>query len=571
MDLSIGGKKFALALVFFVFGLGLFSAVNDSVTLDEIPHLGAGYLQLNSGKMLLNLEHPPLAKVLAATPLMLLDLEAPSIEEIAQNDKDAGEPYWLTQWNYGLKVIFGQKVSPETILFWARIPMILLLSLTAWFVYLLGRRLFGPTAGLIALVLFSLSPNFLAQGRLITTDVAAALGFISTLYFFHIYLEKQEKKSLILAGGALGVANLFKFSSLALYPALLVLVGLKIFGEEKKALGRTLKRGLVLSIPVFMLGFAVTLGGYYLSSPGDVFFPDPRLDSLTVENYYDQLGILSSLGENSLFRPAANYLAGVASVRNRLSTFSGTYLFGNLSDALWPYFFPLSWLFKEPLPIILGTLLALGALVGRLVGRSGLGGRGFNLSFLLVPFAFYGAVAVLSKFNLGIRHLLPILPLTYLLGGWGGALLWEKKRGWLRVGVLAMGFWLVLGTLLAFPNFLAYFNELQLVSGKPKHEIFIDSNLDWGQNLIRLSKFVKGEGIQKIRVEAWFPAETIKYYIPEALGPGETFAEGEEEWVAVAVTSFQVSKFEEEDRFASLRDREPYALVGEGILVYRLD
>src|ERR1700722_4688538 len=47
------------------------SARRESVTIDEVPHIGAGVSYLQKLDMRMNEEHPPLAKVLAATPLVL--------------------------------------------------------------------------------------------------------------------------------------------------------------------------------------------------------------------------------------------------------------------------------------------------------------------------------------------------------------------------------------------------------------------------------------------------------------------------------------------------------------------
>src|SRR5688572_838112 len=45
-----------------------------SATFDETAHLPAGFTYLATGDFRLNVEHPPLAKVLAALPLRWLDV-----------------------------------------------------------------------------------------------------------------------------------------------------------------------------------------------------------------------------------------------------------------------------------------------------------------------------------------------------------------------------------------------------------------------------------------------------------------------------------------------------------------
>ena len=47
------------------------AAWRESVTIDEIAHTGAGVSYLQKLDMRMNEEHPPLAKILAAVPLVL--------------------------------------------------------------------------------------------------------------------------------------------------------------------------------------------------------------------------------------------------------------------------------------------------------------------------------------------------------------------------------------------------------------------------------------------------------------------------------------------------------------------
>ena len=63
--------------------LGVFTAValgtikNQSPTFDEPLHLLAGYSYLKWGDYRVNPEHPPLAKILGALPLLALDVKDP--------------------------------------------------------------------------------------------------------------------------------------------------------------------------------------------------------------------------------------------------------------------------------------------------------------------------------------------------------------------------------------------------------------------------------------------------------------------------------------------------------------
>ena len=555
--------KVALGVVLLTFLVAGFSAATDSVTIDEIPHISAGYSYLTSHKMLLNLEHPPLAKILSAIPLTTLHLSTPSPEAVAEEVESGGLPSWMIQWKWGYQFVFNQEIGPETIVFLARIPMVFLLVLTAWFVYIFGKEIFGSRAGLIALLLFSFSPNFLAHGRLVTTDVGATFGFVSTLYFLYRYLLKgQKRRDLVWTGIFLGIANLLKFSGLFLYPIIGVLAFL-IFVKSRN-LWPAFKEALKVSAPVFLLGFLVTISGYYLIFPKDVCCRDSHLDSLLLSDYHQYVGEAVSIADSLGARPILNYFIGVGSVAMRVSFGNSTFVLGNVSDSAWVYFFPSTFIFKEPLPTVLGSFLALWFVIDTFLKKR----SRIPVLMLVVPALIYFLSAILSKFNLGIRHILPALPFLYILISGAAAYLMSRFRRavWVIVPLLL---WLVLGTFLSSPNYLAYFNEIQPLTGLGKYEIFVDSNLDWGQNLIRLADFVKENDINKIKVSYWFDADPTKSYVPEAIDWGGGF-DSSVEWYAVGVTQFQFAKIQKDDPFLFLRIKDPVKIVGDGILVYRV-
>ncbi len=109
---------------------------------------------------------------------------------------------------------------------------------------------------------------------------------------------------------------------------------------------------------------------------------------------------------------------------------------------------------------------------------------------LLTPVVIYGGMAMTSNFNLGIRHLLPLLPFLHLgVGIIVARLLWR----WGKIGavlVAGLGMALAIESCSAWPNYLAFFN---VPSGGWRGGInhLSDSNLDWGQDLILLKNWQK--------------------------------------------------------------------------------
>ena len=202
----------AACLLIFMFAVAVFSIKDDSLTMDEVAHLPAGYSYLTQQDMRLNPEHPPLIKDLAALPLLFIkDINFPSGIKAWQEDVNG-------QWDFGRYFLYQAGNPAEKMIFWSRIPMILILILLGFYVFKWARELFGNCAALLALFFFSFSPTLIAHGRLVTTDVGAAAGIFIATYYFIKALKFPTKKNIILAGVFFGLAELLKFSAILLLP-----------------------------------------------------------------------------------------------------------------------------------------------------------------------------------------------------------------------------------------------------------------------------------------------------------------------------------------------------------------
>ena len=174
----------AVILLAAMFLMAVFSMKDDSLTMDELAHLPAGYSYLSQQDMRLNPEHPPLMKDLAGFPLLFIDgIKFPSEIKDWKDDING-------QWGFGNIFLFQNNGNlADQMIFWGRIPMIFLLIFLGLFIFKWTRELFGNKAAILALFLYSLSPTFLAHGRLVTTDVAAATGVVLAIYYFIKFLK----------------------------------------------------------------------------------------------------------------------------------------------------------------------------------------------------------------------------------------------------------------------------------------------------------------------------------------------------------------------------------------------
>ena len=82
---QLGAAVIVVALLFFFSFISLTATLQKSLTFDEPLHIYAGYSYLQWRDFRVNPEHPPLAKVLAALPLLALEVDTASITR-AQRD-----------------------------------------------------------------------------------------------------------------------------------------------------------------------------------------------------------------------------------------------------------------------------------------------------------------------------------------------------------------------------------------------------------------------------------------------------------------------------------------------------
>ncbi|HEX9443431.1 MAG TPA: hypothetical protein VGA73_04895, partial [Candidatus Binatia bacterium] len=276
-------------------------------------------------------------------------------------------------------------------------------------------------------------------------------------------------------------------------------------------------------------------------------------------------GIAAFIADHRLFPEA--WLYGQLYVLKYLTR--TTFLFGQSSDdGFWAYF-PVAFLVKTPLPTIAFLIAGAWMLVRRRLDRA-------RALFLLIPAAVYFTLAVWSRANIGLRYILPIYPFLFVLAGAAAAELWKRGR-WMKQGVLVLGVWLAWSCISTYPHYLAYFNELV---GGPKngYKVLLDSNLDWGQDLKGLKRWMDAHGVKKIKflyfgfidpeyygIDASFLDYSWIAYDPPATQTPEPF-----QYVAMNVHllyglsgDFPAAKL--------FRTQRPVAVIGHSIFIYKLD
>lgn len=350
--------------------------------------------------------------------------------------------------------------------------------------FLWGRALYGPAAGFVAAGALVFDPTFLAHSRLVTTDVWAALGITTALASAWRYSRTPTLGRALVAGLALGAAQLCKFTAVVLFPLLFVVVVVRHVAGRPRA-GETgppapvdpgtrrgtVHLGLALAASLFVLN-----AGYLFQGTGAPL-SSYRFRSAGLQRFQEGAGIA---GRIPLPVPRA-WLEGLDWVREYERTgknYGRIYLFGeHRSGSGFLGYFLVVGLFKVPIGTQLLLILAAVSLARRL------GEPGFwrDESFLVVPLAFFAFYFnVLFRAQIGIRFLLVAFPLAYVLAG---SLLREGWRGSTRgrravLGVAAGA--TMASVLYGHPFHMAYVNEL-LPDRNRAFRIFADSSLDYGQ------------------------------------------------------------------------------------------
>jgi 4-amino-4-deoxy-L-arabinose transferase-like glycosyltransferase len=478
---------------------GFVSLSLDSATFDETAHVGAGISYLETGDFRLNPEHPPLVKWIAAVPIVLLqrgggDYSSEIWTGRPLSDTDPLRSH-ANQWVFGFDFLNRSSRDPAARLVPARCAILGLGVLLALVVYAWARALFGPQAGLLALLLAVTCPTLLAHARLVTTDVPAALGFTATAWLVWRWLDGPSWRRAACAGAVLGGALLLKFSCMLLAPIIVTLAATAVATKRLDA-----KRAAAGVALVAVLAYLVLWGGYGFryaasSDPGYV------LEWQKLEEYAGASTLVGFARAHRLFPEA--YLFGFAFAKYQ-SAGRVAFLDGEQSLAGWYRYFPEAFLFKTPLAF---TALAIWVLAAGLVRTRA---KSFDGWCVALPPLVFAALAVASRFNIGHRHVTPIYP--FLCVTIAPAAAWLTSRGWRARMVVVLVSSCVVSFVLATPRYLSYFN---VAAGGPRGGIehFVDSNVDWGQDLIRLKRWTEAHDVPTVDLAYFGTADPGAYGI----------------------------------------------------------
>lgn len=582
----------AAALLLGAFALQAVTSMRlKSVTSDEVVDLPSGYAVLTKMDHRITPEHGVLPRVWAALPLLFMNINDGSGTDEWRNSDD---------WTYGFRFMHEWGNDCDRMLFWSRFMMVLMALGLGLVIFFWARQLYGNAAGLFALALFAFCPNFLAHGRLVTTDVPIAFTMLLSLFLFDRALRRPGPLRTVLAGVSFGAALLTKFSAPILVLLFLMMIIVRSLGSrplEGRFVGRFTVRSrsyrfaalMLVLLAVLLVSYATLWAGYgfhfsAFSSPEGRF----SWDAGGLPAYYAAQGPYVFCMQNRLLPEA--FLHGfhlISKVERKGST---AYLDGRSERPGWRHYFMMTFLYKTPVPMIIFMLAT--AVLAVLVRGSG---RWAGEVPLYAVFAVYCLFAIFSNVNIGHRYILPVMPPLFILVSKLVNHVQMRSRAGTALSAAALGallLWYAGGTIAAHPHYIPYFNE---IAGGPDngYKHLVDSNLDWGQDLKLLKAYIDENGIKGIHLSYWgnaspryynieykyLPcgirdAEIAKKYFSDSPAAVEPIEKGD--LVAISVNNWTDALYDpffsgvmEHKRLMPALEERPVAKIGHSIWVFR--
>jgi len=599
-------------LLFFFSLLLLGNIFRNSPVQSEDAHLISGISHHYFWKFDLYRVNPPLVRGVAAFPVATFCTVNPCWE------KNSSYPLIRSEHPLGVAYAKANVEHATSQIRIARMTCILFALIGGIACYFFALRLYGFLGGIVALVLWCFSPYILGHAATIMPDAhTASLAVVAVLGFW-CWLTKTGYQRACLAGLALGLAELTKFTLLVFYP-LFVLLWFVYRTPEWKTMGLN---GWFAQAKQMVVMFAVSLlainMGYLFEGTGKQLREFRFQTSLFsgVETLRDVPSGGGNRFKDSLlgYVPVplpANYIQGIDTQRLDFERGVPSYLRGEWSDRGWWHYYLYALLIKTPLGTLGLLLLAIyctlfikeysphpvplpkgeGTLLRHISWRD-------EMVILLPGITLLVFVSSQTGFSVHSRYVIPALPFFFIwISKVGKAISW--KRPILSTLAITLLLWSISSSLWVYPHSISYFNSLTAVLPTPKDAEYpkppenpeaqtpkglkdrvkrlldagplngprhlLDSNIDWGQDLFYLERWCRANpDVTEIRVALWgsYPLEATD--IPSTGMPPAN--EPQPGWYALSVNYL----YDQSGQYRYFFHFEPVARAGYSIYIYHL-
>lgn len=562
---------FAL-LIFLMITIGLFRISSTySVfwqTWDEPASVASGMELLDKRQYTYETLHPPLARVMSAL--------GPYLDGIRSNNKE-------DMWDEGDTILHTNNAYERNLTL-SRLGILPFFIIASLVVALWAKEYGGVATSLLSVAIFTTTPSILAHSGLATLDMACASLVPAALFAFDLWLNRPNLLFSCLLGLTLGLAIVSKFSSVGFLLISIVIIG--IIYIVNKLLNKFLNKNstqdkatykeeqnthkfrqwilrLVITILTCFMVFWAAYGFSYAPLGSSPEYSTKA--KVLINRIVGSQGALHNLAYYAVEKvsiPAPELVIGIGHLSARDKGGGTNYLFGDIRDKGWWYFYPIVIFFKTPIPSLILIFIGIFFLLTKVVTQQG------NLQ-MLTPLA--GAIGVLivgmlGSVNNGSRQMLAIYPFLAILAGYGASKLLflnDRFRYVRSAFLIVLLSWQFISTAIAHPDYIPYFNEL---AGNHPEEITLDSDLDWGQDLKRLVATLEKRGVKELSI-SYNGSKGInfdKLNLPprQQLIPYQKTTG----WIAISLYHLQLN-----DGFSWLKQYQPIEKVGKSIWLYYID
>jgi hypothetical protein len=530
---------------------------------DDQTHLSQGLSLLTRAQTRVSRDNPPLGQAVISLPLLAAGA-LPHRSEGYQppaDDPPGAAPLHVA-------VLYGQKLSPETLLALVAVWKAVLFLPFAGLVFHWCRLLYGLRGGWLGLALVLVDPTLAGHTVPAALDVIGAEITLAACFLAWRYFESPGRGRLVAAGAAAAAAMLTKHTAIIL-PGVIGVYGVFHWLKDRRAAAGTeavaaaLRTSLRTRVNQFLAVAIVAvlclwpLTGFDVSRPAD----HAPLVSAT---YTDAFSFKADVVNGVLTRPwpAGVYLGSVRGAQEHAAAGHPAYLWGRRSQHGWWYYYPAVALYKVPAGVGL-VMLAAAASLWWVRPKWG--------EVPLVVAAVAWAVFLMAGgINIGFRHFLPayvpmlVLAARSAAGGRGRAGRLLPLAAWVGVAAAA------LHVALWHPDYLSYINW-------PRDKPYLavsDSNVDWGQGLKQLRRWLDDHPRPGRTVWLRYFGNAEGRSVPHYLG-GRVKELNEQDpppaGGVLVISPVWVAGAYGDDRWAFLREREPDDVIGHCLLVYDLD
>ena len=546
-----------------------------SVSFDEAGHIASGVMNWQTETFSAYRVNPPTTRMLAVLPL--LAAEPKRLGDHWLFARDAGD---RVEWKIGMQFAEENRQRYPELVQRARYIGILWSLLGGWVLYSWCRQLYGDRGACLALGIWCFEPNLMAHAQLATPDFPCAVAALLAAYALWLYLRSPSFFRAWIAGLALGLALVTKFTLLVFLPVWLILVAMIRYPEtiRPSVALRSVHAALALAVTLFVINLAYGFDGAG-TKLGNIPFVSRSFggESNLTELAKARNRFVGTWMENLPVPVPADYLRGIDVQRRDFEVMHEnrwSYLAGEWKEYGWWYYYLYALAVKIPAGFLLLFTMAIVVAVMR---HSGSASWRDELVVAFPGVAILVLVSSQTGFNHHGRYVLALIP--FLILGTGKLDYFLRKDRWKRgTLVLLVAVWGIVGALRVYPHSFSYFNEF---AGGPENGCahLNDSNIDWGQDLLFLKNWMdEHPEASPMRALYLTSIDPTIYGLPKMasppVGPGYAptgICGPRPGWYVVSVNTLLVKPIPNKGHpFQYFEKFRPTAHIGYSMLVYHI-